>query len=389
MKIALGIRNFSPAKGGAERYLVELTQFLVQEGHEVHVFTHSFDKRIEGLYLHNVTLFPFPKGLRILSFASKCHKLMKRDNFDVIIGVGNTWQADLLQPHGGVHWKWFWRSLKAYQSPWLWGAKFLGRVLSPKQWIEGIVEDAPYRTGVKQIVAISEMVKRDIVDYYGIPEKKVVVIYNGVDTEYFHPRNKKYRKKIRSQYGLGAQDVVLIFVAHNFRLKGLRCLIQALPLIKKKNEKIKLLVVGRDNNDPYRRLAKKMGCESDVFFAGGVRYLERYYPSADILVHPTFYDACSLVVLEALASGVPVITTQYNGAGGIIADGKEGFVLEDPRKVEILAKKILYFADPIKLKEASSAARNLAKRYPLKTSYGAMLKTMQSIASKDSQLRQL
>lgn len=379
MKIALGIRNFSPTKGGAERYLVEFTQFLVQEGHEVHVFTHHFDKRIEGLYIHNVTPFPFPKGLRILSFASKCHKLMKRDNFDVIMGVGNTWQADLLQPHGGVHWKWFWRSLKAYQSPWLWGAKFLGRVLSPKQWIEGIVEDAPYRKGVQKIVAISEMVKRDILDYYGIPEKKVVVIYNGVDTEYFHPRNKKYRKKIRGQYGLGAQDVVLIFVAHNFRLKGLRYLIQALPLIKKKNEKIKLLVVGRDNNNPYWHLAKKMGCGEDVFFAGGVRDLERYYASADILVHPTFYDACSLVVLEALASGVPVITTRYNGAGGIMSDGKEGFVLDDPRNVKALSEKILSLAIPNILKETSHAARKLGQRFSSKHSYNEMLQVMKSI----------
>jgi UDP-glucose:(heptosyl)LPS alpha-1,3-glucosyltransferase len=378
MKIALGIRDFSPSRGGAERYLVDLMRFLVQEGHEVHVFAHRFDEGIEGLYLHTVTPFPFPKGLRILSFALKCNQQMKRDKFDVIMGVGNTWQADLLQPHGGVHWKWFWRSLRAYKSPWLWGAKFLGKILSLKQWVEGIVEDAPYRKGVKKIVAISEMVKRDIVDCYGIPEEKIEVIYNGVDTEHFHPRNKEYREKIRSRYGLSPQDVVLIFVSHNFRLKGLRYLIQALPLIRKKNGNVKLLVVGRDNNGPYWHLAKKMGCGEDVFFAGGVRDLERYYPSADILVHPTFYDACSLVVLEALASGIPVITTKYNGAGGIISDGQEGFVLEDPTEVETLTEKILYLSDPIRLQKVSIAARALAEKYPQKKSYQAMLDALKS-----------
>ena len=378
MKIALGIRDFSPSKGGAERYLVELMQFLAQEGHEVHVFAHRFEGGIEGLYFHTVTPFPFPKGLRILSFALKCLKQMKRDTFNVIMGVGNTCQADLLQPHGGVHWKWFWRSLRAYKNPWLWGVKFLGRIVSLKQWVEGLVEDAPYRTGVKKIVAISEMVKRDIVDYYGIPEEEVEVIYNGVDTEYFHPRNKEYREKIRSLYGLSPQDVVLIFVSHNFRLKGLRYLIQALSLIKKRNGNVKLLVVGRDNKRPYWHLAEKVGCGKDVFFAGGVRDLERYYPSADILVHPTFYDACSLVVLEALASGVPVITTRYNGAGGIISDGQEGFVLEDPREVETLTEKILYLADPVRLQEASMAARALAEKYQQKRSYQAMLDALKS-----------
>lgn len=378
MKIALGIRDFYHSKGGAERYLVDLMQFLAQEGHEVHVFAHRFDQGINDLYLHKINVFPLLKGLRILSFAFKCYQQMRQDNFDVIMGVGNTWGADLLQPHGGVHWKWFWRSLRAYRKPWLWGVKLLGRIFSLKQWVEGIVEDAPYRTGVKKIVAISEMVKKDIVDYYGIPEDDVEVIYNGVDIEHFHPRNKQYREEIRNRYGLSPQDIVLIFVSHNFRLKGLRYLIQALSLIKKKNGNVKLLVVGRDNIRPYRRLAKKMGCEDDVFFAGGVKDLERYYPSADILVHPTFYDACSLVVLEALASGVPVITTKNNGAGGILSDGKEGFVLEDPREVGTLTEKILYLADPVKFKEVSVAARALAEQFPQKKSYQAMLDALTS-----------
>ena len=378
MKIALGIRDFYHSKGGAERYLVDLMQFLAQKGHEVHVFAHRFDQGMNDLYLHKINVFPLLKGLRILSFAFKCHQQMQQDNFDVIMGVGNTWRADLLQPHGGVHWKWFWRSLRAYKNPWLWGAKLLGRIFSLKQWVEGIVEDAPYRKGVKKIVAISEMVKKDIVDYYGIREDDVEVVYNGVDIEHFHPRNRQYREEVRNRYGLSLQDIVLIFVSHNFRLKGLRYLIQALSLIKKKNGNVKLLVVGRDNIRPYRRLAEKMGCRDDVFFAGGVRDLERYYPSADILVHPTFYDACSLVVLEALASGVPVITTKNNGAGGILSNGKEGFVLEDPREVGTLTERILYLADPVKLKEVSVAARSLAEHFPQKKSYQAMLDALTS-----------
>ncbi len=381
MKVALGIRDFSPSRGGAERYLVDLMRFLAEEGHEGHIFAHRFDGGIKDLTMHKVSPFPFPKSLRILSFAMKCRQQMRGGNFDVIIGVGNTWRADLLQPHGGVHWKWFWRSLRAYENPLLWGVKFLGRVLSPKQWAEGVVEDAPYRKGIKQIVAISEMVKRDIVDHYGIPEENVAVIYNGVDTEYFHPRNRRYREEIRRRYGLSPEDFLLLFVSHNFRLKGLRYLIQALAIVKKKKRNTKLLVVGRDRKGPYRRLAKKVGCEEDVLFAGGVSDLERYYPSADILVHPTFYDACSLAVLEALASGLPVVTTRYNGAGGIITDGQEGFVLDDPRDIEALTETILYLADPVRLTGASVAARTLAEHYTNQRSYTEMLKVMKSIAS--------
>ena len=381
MKIALGIREFSPTRGGAERYLVDLMQFLFREGHEIHVFAHRFEAEIEGLYQHNVAPLPFPRSLRILSFAVKCHQQMRRDNFDVIMGVGNTWRADLLQPHGGVHWKWFWRSLRAYKSSWLWVAKFLGRILSPKQWAEGIVEDAPYRKGVKRIVAISEMVKADIIDHYGIPEEQIVVVYNGVDTGRFHPRNSQYKEEIRGRYGLKTEDLLLLFVSHNFRLKGLRYLIQALPLVKKENENVKLLVVGRDKKGPYQRLAKNLGCSEAVLFSGGVMDLERYYSSADILVHPTFYDACSLVVLEALASGLPVITTRNNGAGWIISEGKEGFVLDNPRDVPSLADKILALTDHNTLQETSRAAHRLGQRFSYQRCYGEMLQVLKELMS--------
>jgi UDP-glucose:(heptosyl)LPS alpha-1,3-glucosyltransferase len=379
MKIALGIREFLPEKGGAERYCYDLMHFLADKGLEVHIYSSAFPQRDRQLYFQRVPVIPYPKSLQVLSFALNCRRMMREEEFDCIMGVGDTLYADLLQPHGGVHWKWFWRGLAGYRKPFPWVFKFLGRSLSPKQWAKGIIEDTPYAKA-KKIIAISEMVYRDISDYYGTPVDRIAVIYNGVDIERFHPRNKRYREGIRSHYGFGPQDVLLLFVSHNFRLKGLRFLIQALALIKRKRENVKLLVIGRDRAEPYRRLAKKTGCADKVFFAGGVKDLARYYASADILVHPTFYDPCSLVVLEALASGLPVITTKRNGAGGIISEGQEGFVLDDPRNVETLAEAILDLSDSVRLKDASVAARTLTAQYSQERSYQAMLEAIKSVA---------
>ncbi len=380
MKIALGIREFLPEKGGAERYCYDLMHFLAEKGLEVHIYSAAYPASDRGLYFHQVPVIPHPKSLQVLSFALNCRRMMNEKQFDCIMGVGDTLYADILQPHGGVHWKWFWRGLEGYRKPFPWVFKFLGRSLSLKQWAKGLIEDAPYAKA-KKIVAISEMVHRDISDYYGIAADRMVVIYNGVDTERFHPRNRRYREGIRSRYGFSSEDLVLLFVSHNFRLKGLRYLIQALALLKRKRENVKLLVVGRDRAEPYRRLAKRIGSPDDILFAGGVRDLERYYASADILVHPTFYDPCSLVVLEALASGLPVITTRRNGAGGIIEDGVGGFVLDDPRNVETLAEVILDLSDPRRLKEASSAARALAEKYSHERSYQTMLEVIKSTAA--------
>ncbi|OGP54810.1 MAG: hypothetical protein A2Y65_12065 [Deltaproteobacteria bacterium RBG_13_52_11] len=379
MKIALGMRDFSPEKGGAERSMAELMGFLSKAGHEVHIFSHRFGQVANSLFLHRVPVIPFPKSLRVLSFAWRCDHMMKSEDFDVIIGVGNTFQADLLQPRGGVHWSWFWKGLQAYENPLIWAAKFLGRVLSPKQWAQGIIEDAPYRKASK-IVAISEMVKQDIVDHYRIPDERIDVIYTGIDTR-FKPRTGKLREEIRRQYAISPNEFVILFSAHNFRLKGLKNLIRSVAQVKRKKRGVKLLVLGRDRKNPYERLAHKLGCEEEVIFAGGVKEPEKYYAAADILVHPTFYDPCSRVVLEALASGLPVITTRSNGAGWIITEGKEGFVLDDSRDVEALAEKILYLVDPIRLKEASAAARRLAERYSQKRSYQTMLEAIKSIVA--------
>jgi UDP-glucose:(heptosyl)LPS alpha-1,3-glucosyltransferase len=380
MKIALGIREFLPEKGGAERYCYDLMNFLVEKGIDVHVYSSAFPKRPPRLRFRKVPAIPHPKSLNALSFAVNCRRMMKEEQFDCIMGVGDTLYADILQPHGGVHWKWFWRGIEGYRKPVPWVFKFIGRSLSPKQWTEGFIENAPYAKA-KKVIAISEMVRRDIVDYYGIPEDRIAVIYNGVDTERFHPRNTKYREDIRGRYGVRPEDLLLLFVSHNFKLKGLRYLVQALTFMKKNRENIKLLVIGRDQAGPYHHLAKKIGCADSVFFTGAVKDLERYYAGADILVHPTFYDPCSLVVLEALASGLPVITTRRNGTGELISAGRAGFVLDDPRDVETLAEKILYLVDPVRLHEASVAARRLAVKFSQKRSYQQMLKTMKSIAA--------
>lgn len=303
---------------------------------------------------------------------------MKQEHCDVVFGVGNTLRADLLQPRGGVHWSWFWKSLRAYDSPWLWGIKFLGRVLSPKQWAEGIVENAPYRKAQK-IVAISEMVKRDIMDSYAIPEGRVDVLYTGIDIQRFKPRTGKLRNEIRRHHAIAPEEFVVLFSAHNFRLKGLKYLIRAIAQVTREKKRVKLLVLGRDRKDPYERLAHRLGCNGEVMFAGGVKEPEKYYAAADILIHPTFYDACSRVVLEALASGLPVITTRYNGAGGLISEGKEGFVIDDPSDIKTLAEKIVVLSDPSRLKKASQAARHVAQQYSQQRSYQTLLKILQEL----------
>jgi UDP-glucose:(heptosyl)LPS alpha-1,3-glucosyltransferase len=378
IRFATAILNFSKKKGGAERYLADLCNRMIDEGFEVHVYAEHWDEGEGRIHFHRVKTVPFPKGFRLLSFAIKATKAIENGRYNITLGVGNTLKADVLQPHRGVHWAWFWRSLRAYNNPILWAIKFIGRIFSPKQWVSGYIEDAPYKN-ISKVIAISEMVKQDMMRWYQIPEERITVIYNGIDIDRFHPRNRRYRDEVRKRHGIGDERVIL-FVSNNFRMKGLGFLLKALAEIKKKDHlPFKLLVLGKDRQIPYLRLAKRIGISEEVIFVGSTNEPEKYYGAADLLVHPTFYDACSLTVLEAIASGLPVITTLYNGASGILTSGQEGFVLSDPRDVQGLALTLSFFQNPEVLEKASVAARRLAESYSLERNW----REMKNIFQKD------
>lgn len=383
MRFATAIPDFSRSKGGAERYLVDLCARMAEESHEVHVYAERWEDEVRGIHLHRVKTVAFPKSLRLLLFAIGATREMEKGRYDVTLGVGNTLAAHVFQPHGGVHWAWFWKSLRAYDHPIVRAVKFSGKVLSLKQWVSGWIEDRPYQRGNRsRFVAISDMVKQDMIRWYGISEDRIDVIYNGVDIDRFHPRNGQYRDEIRKRLGVG-DEVVILFVSNNFRMKGLSFLIRALARVKQEGRiPFKLVILGRDRHGPYLRLAGELRLSEEVVFAGTTGEPQKYYGAADLLVHPTFYDACSLTVLEALASGLPVITTSSNGAGGIMTQGREGFILPDPRDHRTLAERISYFLNHGNRAKASMAARELAERYSSERNWEEMKGMMERTVSR-------
>ena len=369
IKFATAIPVFSKKKGGAERYVADLCSRMSEEGYDVHVYAEHWDEEIQGIHYHPIKTISFPKSLRLLTFAIRATREIEKDKYDITLGVGNTLKADILQPHGGVHWAWFWRSLGAYDHPLVWMIKFLGRLLSPKQWAQGYIEHAPYKKQFHKIIAISEMVKEDIVRWYEIPEDRIEVVYNGVDTERFHPRNRRYREEIRKRHHIG-DEIVILFVSNNFRMKGLGCLMKALAGIKMETSPpFKLLVLGRGREAPFLHLARRTGISEEIVFAGSTQEPEKYYGAADFLAHPAFYDAFSLTILEALASGLPVIATSTTGASRVLNHGEEGFVVRKTRDLEEMKRAIRYFLDENARQRASLLGRMKAEKHSDKANF--------------------
>ena len=365
MKIALNIYKYLPTKGGGEGYLANFANQLAERGHEVHIYASKWESDNNKIRYHTIPSIRFPKFLKDVSFVINSYKLMAKNDYDIVHVVGRALGMNVFNPHCGVEKAWLKQDLLSVRCPYFRLLKRIIKFFSFRQnYILWLDRKQYTGKGVFRIIAISDMIKNDIVKYHNIDPQKIDVVYNGVDLKRFNPDNKnKYRKVIRDELSLG-EEFVLLYISNNFRLKGLLTLVKSLGELKKIGKDFKVLIIGRGNEAPYRKLAKKLGCIDNLLFLGHVGEIEKYYAASDLYVHPIFYDSCSLVTTESLASGLPVITTVFDGASGIMEDGRDGFVMRDPKNYMALAEKIsLFFNDEFRQK-ASIAAREKAEKYP-------------------------
>jgi UDP-glucose:(heptosyl)LPS alpha-1,3-glucosyltransferase len=380
VKVALTIESFDPARGGGETYARSFARSVVSAGHEVHVFANVLGPREEGMTFHAVPPAPFNLYRRYF-FATRVKELLKERQFDIIHGFGKSIYMDVFRPGGGVHRAWMEQECKA-AGPGLpeWLTR-LRQTLSiddhlvlQLEWKQFVGDQGPH------IIAVSRMVRDDMCRHYRTPTERITVIYNGVDLEKYRPESRRvWRDKMRRALGLD-NEVALLFVGHNFRRKGLRPAIQALPMLRHRRVPFRLLVLGAGRREAYQPLIQRLKCKELVQFVGSSREPEKYYAAADLLVFPSDYDPCANVCLEALASGLPVVTSIYNGSGELITDGQEGFVV-DPSNAAALAEAISHFFDPDIRRQASTAARALAETRPLSRNFREVMQVYDRVLS--------
>jgi UDP-glucose:(heptosyl)LPS alpha-1,3-glucosyltransferase len=368
LKIAIVLDWFLPSRGG-ESYLVWLADALSRRGHEVHVFAIKGEKDPTASYqVHLIPVLGYPRSLRMFSFLLNSDRIIKAESFDIVHGVGWTLTMNVFNPHGGVEQAYLRQEFRSISNKLYYLWRFVRQYLSLTYYLTLWIQRRQYLSPrVKKIIAISQMIKRDITQYYGTVAEKVVVVFNSVDLNRFHPRNRGlYRAEKRSSLHIPLGTIVLLFVGNNYRLKGLEPLMAAMGLLRKRfpNQPICLLVAGRGQVARYRRKARRLDASDLVLFLGSVREIEQYYAASDIYVHPTFYDSCSLTVLEALASGLPVVTTRSNGAADAIVSEEGGRVIEDPANVEDLAESIAYYFDERRRTRAQTITRRWMEQYP-------------------------
>jgi len=354
MKIAI-IRKKYVFHGGAETFSNNLIINLAKVGHEIHIFSIKWDKppQIKNVYLHKVPVISFNSFLRDLSFAIMATLKVKNNNFDIVQSHDLSLYQDIYRAGDGCHIEWLkqrWNRVGIFRK--------LSILLNPYHWLILLLERIIFKGHkFKKIIAISEMVKNNIIEHYEVNEKDIFVIYNGVDLEKFHPKNKKlYREELRNLYGINEDEIVLLFVGSGFERKGLKFLIKSVENIKKP---LTVLVVGKGNKKKYAKMCKNQR----IIFCGPQKEIYKYYASADIFVFPTIYEPFGNVHLEALASGLPVITTKLSGASEIISHGINGFVVDTPENIDKISEYICLLMNEQVRTKISEEARKLAEKF--------------------------
>ena len=182
------------------------------------------------------------------------------------------------------------------------------------------------------VVALSQSEADDLVATYGRVRPRVVVIPNGVDLDRFRPPTAELRRAGRTSLGLGEEERVAVFIGHEFDRKGLSVAIRGLPFA----QDVLLLIIGGSDDiiAAAHEEAKSVGVDDRVLFLGPRYNLRSFLAASDMFVLPSAYEANALVVLEALASGLPVVTTRVGFAPEVVVDGENGFLVDrDPREV--------------------------------------------------------
>ncbi|MHB1036694.1 MAG: glycosyltransferase family 4 protein [Pirellulales bacterium] len=368
MKVALVIDCFDPRRGGAEQWTSQFAARLVRDGHEVHVVTdhRAPEAAHPGLVLHRL-----PRGGSRLEFAADAERKLRALEPEVIHDMGVGWYCDVLQPHGGSRQASMRQNLLLLPG-WLRPLKQgLMRVLPRYREFDALA--ARQYAGRPLVVALSRMVMADLQRFNRVPLERIRLVYNGVDSERFSPeRRGEHREAIRRELGLG-DELLLLTVAHNFRLKGVPTAVRATGILRAEGRRVHLAVVGGKHAERWAGLARRAGAAGAVTFLGAVADPVPYYAAADVYVQPTFYDPCSLVVLEALACGLPVITSRYNGAGELMREGLHGYLVRDPDDPEELAERLRGFFDQARRQPLGLAARQLALEHSLERNYREIL----------------
>src|SRR5256886_35399 len=362
LTIAFARRGYSPS-GGAEAYLKRLAQGVVDLGHEAQLMASSDWPANE---------WPFGSITRLnaaspIGFADELEKMRPQIRCDVLMSYERIWRCDVYRAGDGVHQAWLNRR-KKFEMPL---QRFVRGMSRKHQDILKLEESLFAKTGAGRVIANSEMVKREITELYNYPPDKIEIVRTGVPLERFR-FDRELRDRSRADLKLKPDEIAVLFAGSGWERKGLRFAIEAVELCR--DRKLRLLVAGRGDARGYK--PKRFFTKEPVRFLGEVAEMRQICAAADIFILPSIYDPFSNACLEALASGLPVITTRDNGFSEIIENDVHGAIVDLPNNTSALRDAIRFWSDESRRAAARSMIIERAAQFDISRNIEATLKIL-------------
>jgi UDP-glucose:(heptosyl)LPS alpha-1,3-glucosyltransferase len=260
-------------------------------------------------------------------------------NFDIVHTHERIFSADVCTLHGIPHHLWV-KDVRKKKVPSLFD---YGTMWVARKFINSNKH--------AKFVAVSSLTKEKFLEEYAdVDPGEVSVIHPGVDTERFTQLDRRIcRSEVRQRFGIGEEDIVIIFVSMNYDIKGLDYLMAGLARFKEKypGKNFKLLVVGKSDSRKYISLAKKTGIQHNVIYTGAIPHdqIPALYVASDVFSMLSRFDTFGLTVLEAMASSLPVIISGSVGAKDIVKEGVNGFVIGNPEEADRVADALALLSD--------------------------------------------
>ena len=320
IRIALIRQKYNPA-GGAERFVSRALDALAQEGGvSVTLLTRRWEGQAQG---ERCIIDPFYVGnvWRDAGFARAVQQHLAEQPFDLVQSHERIAGCDIFRAGDGVHAEWLVQRRRQLNA---WGRFKLA--LNPYHHYVCRAEAEMFRhPRLQAVICNSRRVREDVKQHFGLDDAQLPVIYNGVDTALFHPNLQSHRAEVRQRYGIPETAPLLLYVGSGFERKGVGRAIQALAA----HAEVHLMIVGGDKHARrYQALATQLGLEARVHFAGVQKDVKPFYGAADALILPTLYDPFPNVCIEALACGLPLLTSQQCGAAELLKTGETGWVCD-------------------------------------------------------------
>jgi UDP-glucose:(heptosyl)LPS alpha-1,3-glucosyltransferase len=341
-RIAFLRRRFSPT-GGAERYLLRLASGLAKQGHQITLYCEDWSPREN----------PFQKVTKVessdpVSYAAKIATVPLRDRHDIIFSLERVPHCDIYRAGDGVHADWL-----AYRQAFHPVAGRLRTMLRAKNRDLCRLEAQVFAPGgVKRVICNSRFVADQIKNRFAFPEERIDIVPNGVPYQEFSTGDRALG---RHKLGFAADDYVVLLVGAGAERKGHAIARDAVRRLR--NKHAKLLIV--DSPPPVA--------------------MKHLYAAADVFLLPTLYDPFANVTLEALAAGLPVITSAQNGASEIIENEKNGFILPRADDDKLIVHLLNYLADPEHRAPFYEPAHKLAQQHDLPRNISATLAVFEKL----------